>query len=186
MSADSLRNQLLIAMPGLEDDNFSLSVTLMCEHSDEGSLGLVINRPTELQLGAMLDHLQLETSGLREPELPVYWGGPVQPERGFVVHRPLGDWDASMPLGDGLGVTTSRDILEAIGQGRGPEQFLVALGYAGWDGGQLEDEIMRNSWLNTPTDQRIIFDLPPEQRWDAATRLLGVDPDTLSSTAGHA
>ncbi len=186
MPADSLRNQFLIAMSGLADQNFFQSVTLLCEHNDEGSLGLVINRPTDLDLDSMLEHLNIDTSGLTRSGIPVYWGGPVQTERGFVVHRPAGDWEACMKISDEISVTTSRDILTAIGAGRGPENFLVALGYAGWDCGQLEREILDNSWLNAPASDSIIFELAAEERWSAATRLLGVDPSSLSSTAGHA
>ncbi|MDB5985333.1 MAG: YqgE/AlgH family protein [Nevskia sp.] len=177
--------QFLVAMPGLEDSNFSHSVTLLCEHSDKGALGLVINRPTDLTLVEMLDQIKVEHSALPEDAI-VYWGGPVQPERGFVVHSAPGDWDSTLQLDDDLFITTSRDILGAIGKGAGPKHYFVALGYAGWSEGQLETEILSNSWLNTPLDSQILFGLPAPQRWLAATKLLGVDVSHLSSRAGHA
>lgn len=188
MPEESLRNQFLIAMPSLADGNFEKSVSLMCEHGDDGALGLVINRPTDLQLGAMLEHLEIDCSGLtpQRRDSAVFWGGPVQMDRGFVLHTPLGEWESSIRISEELGVTTSRDILAAIGKGQGPEQYLVTLGYAGWDAGQLDQEIMENSWLTAPADLRIIFDTQVQDRWSAATRLLGIDPSSLMHDAGHA
>jgi putative transcriptional regulator len=181
----SLSNQFLVAMPGLEDSNFSHSVTLLCEHSEKGALGLIVNRPTDLRLADMLDQM-----GVEHGELPgdpiVFWGGPVQPERGFVLHAGPGDWDSTLKLDEGLYITTSRDVLGAIGRGEGPKQFLVALGYAGWGEGQLEDEIKSNSWLNTPVDASVLFGTPVGDRWLAAARLLGVEVSHLASMAGHA
>lgn len=185
MSGDNLRNQFLIAMPSLGDGHFEKSVSILCEHGSEGALGLVINRPTDLSLRAMLEHLDLDCSGLRGDDM-VFWGGPVQTERGFVLHSPVGDWDSSIQLSDSLAVTTSRDILTAISRGAGPEKFQIMLGYAGWDAGQLEREIMENTWLNSAARDSIIFETPVEDRWAAATRLLGVDPASLSEHAGHA
>lgn len=185
MSGDTLRNQFLIAMPDLGDENFNKSVSVLCEHSSEGALGLVINRPTDLRLREMLEHLELDSSGLRVDAI-VYWGGPVQTERGFVLHSPIGDWDSSIRLNANIAVTTSRDILIAIGQGAGPERFQVMLGYAGWEAGQLERELLENAWLNISMREGIIFDTPNDQRWAAATRLLGVDPASLVGGAGHA
>ncbi len=184
-SGDFLKSQFLVAMPGLEDDNFNHTVSLLCEHNDKGAVGLVINRPTELALTAMLDQMGMEHPALSE-ETRIYWGGPVQPERGFVVHRQGGEWESSLQVQDDLWVTTSRDILAAIGTGEGPEHYIVTLGYAGWGAGQLESEILLNSWLNTPVDSKILFNLPARQRWQAATRLLGVDVTQLTGIAGHA
>ncbi len=178
-------NQFLVAMPGLEDTNFSHSVTLLCEHSDKGALGLIINRPTDLRLSEMLDQMGVERTQLSGDPI-VYWGGPVQPERGFVVHSAPGVWDSTLKLDDDLYITTSRDVLGAIGRGEGPQRYIVALGYAGWGEGQLESEIMSNSWLNTPVDSGVLFGTPAPQRWLAATRLLGVDVSHLASVAGHA
>lgn len=181
-----LRSQFLIAMPSLADEQFGQTVTLLCEHNDEGALGLVVNRPTDLKLADMLSHLGLESTALSDAGPPVYWGGPVQPERGFVVHTESGNWEATMAIGESLYVTRSRDILDALAAGRGPERYIVLLGYAGWDAGQLETEILSNAWLNTPADKQILFGTPTADRWQAATRLLGVDFTQLSAGAGHA
>lgn len=183
-----LKHQFLIAMPSLEDEQFHHSVSLLCEHNDDGAIGLVINKPTELKLTAMLDQLGLEHGVLDEqhPDASVFWGGPVQPERGFVVHRGPGGWESSMSLGRNLYITTSRDVLRAIGRGEGPREFLVMLGYAGWDAGQLESEILHNAWLNTQVNEQILFEIPVRDRWQAATRLLGVDVTQLAGDAGHA
>lgn len=181
----SFKNQFLVAMPGLEDSNFDHSVTLMCEHNGDGAIGLVINRPTDLKLSDMLDQMGLEHGAL-SGDPAVFWGGPVQPERGFVIHRDPGGWESCMQLDRDLYITTSRDILRAIGKGEGPSDYFVVLGYAGWGEGQLENEILRNSWLNTPASQQILFSTPARDRWKAATRLLGVDVTQLSNDAGHA
>jgi putative transcriptional regulator len=180
-----LRNQFLVAMPGMEDEQFANTVSLLCEHNDHGAIGLVINRPMTLSLVEMMKQMDLDRSALDE-SVTVYWGGPVQPERGFVIHGEPGGWESSLSLEGGLFVTTSRDILRAIGEGSGPSEYVVVLGYAGWNEGQLEDEILQNAWLNTPVDDRILFRTPARDRWQAATRLLGVDVTQLTGTAGHA
>lgn len=185
MADGSLRNQFLVAMPNMVGGEFDHSVTLLAEHNADGAMGLVINRPTDLSLHDMLAHMGVEHGNISRDHT-VFWGGPVQPERGFVLHRPAGDWDATLDLGGGLAITTSRDILSALGRGEGPDEYLVMLGYAGWGGGQLEDEILQNSWLNTPTDAGIIFTTPATDRWSAAARLIGLDPSRLSGHAGHA
>ena len=184
--AGCLKNQFLIAMPGLEDDNFSHTVSLLCEHNDHGAIGLIINRPTDLTLAAMLDQMGLDHQLADAGEQFVFWGGPVQPERGFVVHDGEGGWDSSMPIGGGLHITTSRDVLAAIGNGEGPERYLIALGYAGWGAGQLENEILQNAWLNTPVDLSVLFRTPASTRWQDATRLIGLDVTQIGSGAGHA
>ncbi len=184
--ATSLKNQFLVAMPGLEDDNFSHTVSLLCEHNDKGAIGLIINRPTDLTLTAMLDQMGVKHEAADANEHVVFWGGPVQPERGFVVHRGPGGWESCMPISKDLFITTSRDVLAAIGEGRGPKEFLVTLGYAGWGAGQLENEILANSWLNTPVDSGVLFSTPARSRWQSATRLIGLDVAQLSSGAGHA
>lgn len=180
-----LKNQFLIAMPGLEDENFNHTVSLLCEHNDGGAIGLVINKPTELKLSAMMEQMGLEHEAL-DAEDPVYWGGPVQPERGFVIHGEGGNWESSMCLQDDLYITTSRDILRAIGKGEGPKDYFVALGYAGWGAGQLESEILHNAWLNTPVSGQILFRTPIHNRWQEATRLLGIDVSQIAGNAGHA
>ncbi len=187
MDADqSLTNHFLIAMPGLEDPNFFHTVTYICEHSGQGSMGIIVNRPMDLQLGAMLAQLDIEIADPKSCEQRIYMGGPVQTDRGFVLHSGPELWDSTLRITSSVKVTTSRDILEAIAQGRGPEHTFVALGYAGWAGGQLETEMSANSWLSGPADNKILFDLPAEQRRKAAARLLGVDLDLLSGQAGHA
>lgn len=179
------KNQFLVAMPSLEDENFSHTVSLLCEHTDSGAIGLVINRPTDLKLIEMMEQMGLDHESI-DDEAIVYWGGPVQPERGFVIHRNPGGWESCMPLGDGLYITTSRDILRAIGKGEGPQEYFVVLGYAGWGAGQLESEVLHNAWLNAPLDEQILFRTPPRDRWQAATKLLGVDVTQLAGDAGHA
>jgi putative transcriptional regulator len=183
---DFLGNHFLIAMPKLADPNFFHTVTYLCEHNPEGALGIVINRPLQLTLREILQHMDLEPVTEAIGDQPIYLGGPVQQERGFVLHRPLGDWEATLPVSEEIGVTSSRDILTAIAAGQGPEQCLIALGYAGWGAGQLEQELAANAWLSGPADQRIVFDLPHEQRWEAAAARLGVDLNLLSGEAGHA
>ncbi|MDH3513566.1 MAG: YqgE/AlgH family protein [Gammaproteobacteria bacterium] len=183
---DTLANHFLIAMPSLADANFARSVTLICEHSEEGSMGIVINRLTDLHLSEIFDQLGINPDNAGHADDVVYLGGPVQNNRGFVLHEPLGEWESTLSVTDRFGVSTSRDILEAIAENRGPEKFIVALGYAGWGAGQLEREISENSWLSGPASRDIIFDLPVEQRWKAAAGLVGVDLATLSGEAGHA
>ncbi|HWP95114.1 MAG TPA: YqgE/AlgH family protein [Gammaproteobacteria bacterium] len=184
--AQSLTNHFLIAMPTLADPNFVQTVTYICEHSAGGALGIVINRPLDMRLRDILDQLKLPTTNEKVISMPVYAGGPVLPERGFVLHTPHGDWDSSLKVTDEIAVTTSRDILVAMARGEGPERALVALGYAGWGAGQLESEIAQNAWLSAPADTQIIFETPYEKRWQAAARLIGVDPTLLTGDAGHA
>lgn len=186
MPQDFLTNQFLVAMPTLEDPNFRESVTLICEHNERGALGIIINRPMNVVLDDVLKQLDLTARDLATGAASVYMGGPVQPERGFVIHSPQGEWEATLKVGDNLGVTTSRDVLAALAGGSGPRQVFVALGYSGWSAGQLEEEMKSNSWLSVPADSGIIFDTPVEQRWQAAARLLGVDLSLLSGDAGHA
>ena len=185
-SGQYLGNHFLIAMPQLADPNFFHTVTYICEHNAEGALGIVINRPLGIQLGEVLNHMEIEPAGPESRETPIYSGGPVQQDRGFVIHRPVGQWSASLQVTDSIAVTSSRDILVAMAAGEGPEHALVALGYAGWGAGQLEQEMLDNAWLSGPADERIIFELPSEQRWEAAAALLGVDIHTLTGQPGHA
>jgi putative transcriptional regulator len=184
--ADYLTNQFLIAMPSMDDPNFAQTVTLICEHSERGALGIVINRTLPMTLGDVFEQLGLDASRSRVNDQPVLRGGPVQTERGFVLHSPGGPWESSLPFSSRMHLTTSRDILDALAAGEGPESAAIALGYAGWDAGQLEDEMARNAWLTVNADERLLFATPVEQRWHAAARLLGVDLATLSSDAGHA
>jgi len=181
-----LTNQLLIAMPYMGDPNFSQTVALICDHTSRGALGLILNKPLPMRMGEIFEQMeiQLGTGALRERQ--VLRGGPMQTDRGFVVHRAFGEWDSTLKVSDALHVTTSRDILAAMAEGRGPEEAVIALGYAGWDGGQLEDEIRANVWLSAPVDLGLIFDLPFESRWHASARLLGVELSRISPVGGNA
>ncbi len=181
-----LEHQFLIAMPGMEDPNFMRGVTLLCQHNDEGALGITVNRQSEYVLEDVLEQLDLECSDERIATMPVYVGGPVHPERGFVLHSDDRSWEATVEVGEGISVTTSRDVLEAIAHGEGPEKFLVALGYAGWEPGQLEEEMRENAWLNVMASAEIIFDLPVDDRWEQAVSRLGIDVATLQPAGGHA
>jgi putative transcriptional regulator len=182
----SLTGHLLIAMPSMMDPNFHRTVTYICEHSEHGTLGLVINRPLDMDLGQVFEQLSL---GSPQPALasrPVLRGGPVQLERGFVLHESTRRWDSTVPVTPSMNVTTSQDILSAMASGDGPERAIVALGYAGWGAGQLEQEISANAWLSVPAVPQIIFDTPFEARWREAAALLGVDPAAIAPDAGHA
>ena len=181
-----LTNQFLIAMPSLQDPNFHRTVTYLCAHNNEGAMGIVINRPLDLNLGEVLDHMDIDVDNGDVNDMMVLQGGPVQRDRGFVIHEPAGEWDAVLAVGADIGVATSRDILTAVAHGDVPDRAVVALGYAGWGAGQLEREVLQNAWLSGPADSSIIFDLPYDKRWESAARLLGVDVDRLSGEAGHA
>jgi len=182
----SLANHFLIAMPGMTDPNFARTVTLICEHGAHGAMGIVINRPADLMLAEVFEQMSIEPRRAVAGAQPVYLGGPVQANRGFVLHQPLGHWDATLQIDEDLGISTSRDILEAMAGAHPPRQCLLALGYAGWAPGQLERELGDNAWLSTPADRAIIFDTPVETRWEAATRRLGIDLADLSGDVGHA
>jgi len=183
---DSLANHLLVAMPSLADGHFNQTVTLVCEHSEKGALGIVLNKPLPMKLEEVLSQMRL--TAIREDiaERPVLRGGPLYPDRGFVLHRPGGEWDSTHRISDRVQVTTSRDVLAAIARGEGPPEAFIALGYAGWDAGQLEREIKENAWLTLPFDDALAFDLPHEDRWHAAWGRLGVDVASVSATPGHA
>jgi putative transcriptional regulator len=182
----SLTNHLLIAMPQLNDPNFSQTVALICEHTDKGALGIVLNKPLPMKLSDVLSQMKLEPSTELIAEQPVLRGGPVHTDRGFVLHRPGGEWDHTHKVSDSIQVTTSRDVLAAMARGEGPSDAFIALGYAGWDSGQLERELKENAWVSMPVDARVVFELPFEERWAGAWRLMGVDVDRLSPEAGHA
>ncbi len=182
----SLTNQFLIAMPGLQDANFHHTVTYLCQHGREGAMGIVINRPSGLRLNDILEQLEISDSALSSAEQPIYIGGPVQTDRGFVLHSSGSEWDSTLQITPAISITTSRDILDAIAQGKGPEKSLIALGYAGWGVGQLEQEMSANAWLNGPAPEHVLFDLPAEARWEAAAKALGIDLNLLSGEAGHA
>lgn len=180
-----LTDHFLIAMPTLQDPNFSRTVTYLCQHNQDGALGIMVNRQHSMLVGDLLDQLSLLPEDPAIAKGPVYFGGPVQPERGFVLHVPCGDWDSTLPVNSQISLTTSRDILEAIAAGQGPDKWLIALGYSGWGEGQLEYEIQQNSWLNGVASEHIIFDLPSEDRWREAAQSIGVDIGLISGQAGH-
>jgi putative transcriptional regulator len=186
VAESTFTNHLLIAMPSLSDPNFSQAVTLVCEHTDKGALGIVLNKPLPMRLSDVLTQMQLEPSSEEIAAQPVLRGGPVHTDRGFVLHRPGGEWDHTHKVSDSIQVTTSRDILAAMAKGAGPTDAFIALGYAGWDSGQLEREMADNAWFSMPVDARVVFDLPFEDRWLSAWRFLGIDVDKLSLVAGHA
>ncbi|MCW8826765.1 MAG: YqgE/AlgH family protein [Gammaproteobacteria bacterium] len=183
--ANSLKNHFLIAMPNLGDPNFYHTVTYICEHNDEGAMGIVINRPSATTLNDMLPQMGLKPTP-QYMDLVVLEGGPVEQEHGFVIHTPTGEWQSSMSITDNVTLTTSRDILETLTQADGLDKFIIALGYAGWGAGQLEQEILENSWLTVPANEEILFDLSYSERWQAAANILGIDLNQLSSQAGHA
>ena len=182
----SLTNHLLIAMPQLLDPNFAQTVAIVCEHTDKGALGIVLNKPLPMRLSDVLSQMKLEPTTADIAAQPVLRGGPVHTDRGFVLHRPGGQWDHTHRVSDTIQVTTSRDVLAAMARGEGPSDAFIALGYAGWESGQLEREMKENAWASMPVDPRVVFELPFEERWAGAWRLMGVDVDRLSTEAGHA
>jgi putative transcriptional regulator len=188
MSAVStpLASQLLIALPALDDPNFARGVALICQHDDDGAMGVIINRASEYTLGDVLSQMNLDTQDETLRQQVVLSGGPVHPERGFVLHDDARGWDSRLEVADGLYLTTSRDILEAMARGDGPAHAVVALGCAGWGAGQLEFELGENSWLTAPADAELVFSLPLEQRWQAAGSRIGVDMTRLTDYSGHA
>ncbi|HET7864887.1 MAG TPA: YqgE/AlgH family protein [Burkholderiaceae bacterium] len=186
----NLTNQFLIAMPGMADDTFAGTVIYLCEHTERGALGLVINKPIDIKLKRLFEKVELELDREDLADAPVFFGGPVQTERGFVLHDRLGEegghYNSTLSIPGGLEMTTSKDVLEALAHGAGPKRVLITLGYAGWGAGQLEDELSRNGWLNVNADPGIIFETPVEQRYERALSLLGIDRGMLSQEAGHA
>jgi putative transcriptional regulator len=186
ITESNLTNQLLVAMPGMDDPAFAQTVTLICEHGEKGALGIVLNKPLGMRLSEVLTQMKLPTNSDTVGEKTVLRGGPVHQDRGFVLHRPGGSWESTHKISDSIQVTTSRDVLAAIARGEGPEDAFIALGYAQWDAGQLERELKENAWLTLPINENVMFDLPYEERWLAAWRSLGVDVATVSTRAGHA
>ena len=183
---DSLCNQLLIAMPGMADPNFNSTVTLICEHNDQGALGIVINRPMEMNLGGLFEQLDLAGPNSALASHPVLIGGPVARERGFVLHNPGPAFESTVSVSPDVQLTLSRDVIDSMAAGVGPEKSLVALGYAGWDAGQLEAEMLANTWLTVPAEPSVIFDVPFADRWSVAANIIGIDISQISPDAGHA
>lgn len=185
LSELNLANHFLIAMPSMLDPIFGGAVIYICEHNAGGALGVIINKPTDMSMDDLFERIELEQHAPMAGK-PVMFGGPVQEDRGFVLHTPLGEFSSSMKVTEEIAFTTSRDVLEAIAVGQGPQRFLASVGYAGWSEGQLEDEIGRNGWLTVAADPAILFDVPLDARYAAAIKLLGIDPMMLTSEAGHA
>lgn len=186
LTAGSLRDHFLIAMPGMHDSSFTHSVTYICEHGEKGAMGIVINNVLPLLLEDIFEQMQLTTDHNNLGHQAIVAGGPVQVERGFVLHPRAQEWQSTLHVSSQISLTASRDVIEAIAEGKGPDQFLIALGYAGWGAGQLEAEIAANAWLTIPADSQILFNTPYEQRWLAAAQPLGIDLNLISSVAGHA
>lgn len=186
MSQDFLTHHFLLAMPSLTDPQFQHTVTYVCEHSEQGAMGIILNRPAELSMADIFSQMSITPKDTSSADLPLHYGGPVNQDRGFVIHSPAISFESTMPVSDDIAVTTSRDIIAAIATGEGPEHLFVALGYAGWEAGQLEAELSDNAWLSTPADPAVIFDTAWDKRWQRAAGLLGVDPQFLTGQAGHA
>ncbi len=182
----NLSNHFLIAMPSMLDPVFGGTVVYLCEHNRQGALGMVINRPTDIRMGDLFDRLDLKPEIEWLAAKPVMFGGPVQEDRGFVLHSPDGEFSSMLKVTDDIAFTTSRDVLEAVAAGSGPQRVLVGIGYSGWSAGQLEQEISSNGWLTVAADPEVIFELPYEERYKAALKLLGIDPSMLALGAGHA
>ena len=181
-----LQQQMLIAMPDMADPNFSRSVTLLCQHNEEGAIGITINRQSGFTLGELLFQLKIPCENQEISSIAVLEGGPVSPDHGFVLHTPVEGFDSSIRINDDIMVTTSRDIVSAIAAGKGPEQFLIALGYAGWGDGQLESEMRQNAWLSVPADKGILFETALSNRWEKAVGKLGISISDLHGVGGHA
>jgi putative transcriptional regulator len=186
MKTVNLTDHFLIAMPAMADRHFSKTLTYICEHNDQGALGVVVNRPIEMTLQALFDQIDIPLEAKELGGNAVHFGGPVQTDRGFVLHQPVGQWHSTLAVNERIGLTTSKDILQAVAQGEGPARILVTLGYAGWGAGQLEQELSQNAWLTVPASPEVIFELPVEQRLSAAMGMLGIDFASLAEEAGHA
>jgi len=170
MSSINLTHHFLIAMPNMADPHFSRTLTYICEHNDQGALGLVVNRPIDMTLSALFERLSLELGDNALSHSPIYYGGPVQTDRGFVLHAPVGNWQATLPVREAIGLTTSKDILEAVGRGEGPKRMLVTLGYAGWSPGQLDAEIDEGAWYVLPAEPGDVFAAQPDRLWRTVLR----------------
>jgi putative transcriptional regulator len=179
-------HHFLIAMPTMADPRFSQTLTYVCEHNENGALGIVVNKPTEMTLSSLFEQIDVPLADEELRRTPVHFGGPVQVDRGFVLHRPLGNWQSTLAVDDNIGLTTSKDVLEAVARGDGPKDVIISLGYAGWSAGQLEDEIAQNAWLTVVADPDVLFETPAAERLPAAMRLLGIDFSRLSGDVGHA
>ena len=186
MQSMNLTDHFLIAMPAMDDPYFSRTLIYIAEHNDQGALGLIVNRPIDMDLATLFEKIEVPLESPNVGRLPVYFGGPVQTARGFVLHRPVGNWQSTLAVTSEVGLTSSRDVLQAVGKGGQPGEIMVTLGYSGWGAGQLENELVQNAWLTVPADPRILFELPFEERLPSAMETLGIDFANLSEKAGHA
>ena len=182
----NLTHHFLIAMPALEESFFSRSLIYIAEHNDQGALGIIVNRPIDMDLTTLFEKVDLPFKSEIVANLPVFFGGPVQTDRGFILHRPLGHWQSTLAVNQEIGLTTSRDVLRSIGHEGHPCETVITLGYSGWGAGQLESELAQNAWLTVQADPRILFELPHEERFSSALELLGVDLTHLAGYVGHA
>jgi putative transcriptional regulator len=183
---EKLTHHFLLAMPNMGDPIFVNTLIFVCEHTTNGAMGLVINRPLGMTLSTLFGKMNIQLAKSEVAELPVYFGGPVQTDRGFVLHHPVGNWQSTLAVNAQIGLTTSKDILVAMGRNEGPRELFVTLGYASWEAGQLERELAQNAWLSVQAEPEIIFSLPSDARYDAALKLLGIERSMLSAQAGHA
>lgn len=181
----NLTDHFLIAMPSMADPYFSRTLIYICEHNENGALGLIVNRAIDLKIDELFDKIDIKLQNEFLEDDPILFGGPVQVDRGFVLHSPLGEWQSTLKVNENIGLTTSKDILEAVGKGEGPTQFLIALGYAGWTDGKLEDEILQNEWLTLPADYMILFDQDLDEKLVSAMKNMGLNLLNLSSDFGH-
>jgi putative transcriptional regulator len=186
MERMNLTDHFLIAMPAMDDPYFSKTLIYIAEHNEQGALGIIINRPLDMSLATLLEKIEVPSEANDLVNLPVYFGGPVQTDRGFVLHRPVGAWQSTLTVNSDIGLTTSRDVLQSVARDGLPREIMVSLGYSGWGAGQLEHELAQNAWLTVPASPRILFDLPYEERLPSAMELLGIDFTHLAETAGHA
>lgn len=186
MQQINLTNHFLIAMPNLKDPDFERTVTYICAHNEEGAMGIVINKPLDIELGEIFEQMDIPADNPEMNNKMIFLGGPVHTDRGFILHQTNNKWDSSIIVSDELCVTTSKDILEAIAVGDGPAESLIALGYAGWGGGQLEQELLENTWLSSPANLETIFKTPYEQCWNSAAKHMGIDIEKISHDIGHA
>lgn len=186
MKSINLTDHFLIAMPAMDDPYFSKSLIYIAEHNEQGALGIIVNRPIDMNLATLFEKIDLPFESVSLANLPVLFGGPVQTDRGFVLHRPVGEWQSTLAVNQEIGLTTSRDVLQSVARDGEPHEIMVSLGYSGWGAGQLEHELAQNAWLTVPASAHILFDTPCEERLPSAMEILGIDFANLAEQAGHA
>lgn len=189
MQCINLTDHFLIAMPAMEDPYFSKSLIYIAEHNDHGALGIIVNRPIDMNLAALMEKIDVPLEPSESAHLsnqPVFFGGPVQTDRGFVLHRPIGEWQSTLAVNQEIGLTSSRDVLQSVASKGQPHEMMVTLGYSGWGAGQIENELAQNAWLTVPANPHILFELPFEERLPSAMEILGIDLANLAGKAGHA